>query len=462
MMNSSPDNRALKRAAHFRSIKTVARDTVLPLIALTCAAALCVAPAFARTPAVTGQDYTTNVINPVTETPELEFRSFFVGTDSNLYSMTYPYNTGMWSKVTGSNSRPAVAAGSGVVSSINELLSAQEMFYLITRPGGATHVERSFTSSYFPSDLSEQSHTAVPALPSPVSALVAFSDVCAGTDNVFYAGIDRHIHVLIWSAGHPWKHEDLTLSGGGHKVDSNLITGHESNASEEIFYIGSNGHIETLSRMSGCAGLPAFNGWHENDLTVQAPGAPLPVSGSSLAGFYDAAALRDAVFYLDHNQQVQELYRPVSDPISGFWDRADLTTAAGAPAAIPESPLVSQVHGVAVFAIQEEVSFFDAGGNIWQFTSSPASNVSMWAVGEPSAGFRPAVVGSPLFTDVNQSICFIGCENGDFADEYYYIAEVRNTHKELHIQKLSIVPNQAVAWSSTDITATTGAPDPAL
>jgi hypothetical protein len=132
------------------------------------------------------------------------------------------------------------------------------------------------------------------------------------------------------------------------------------------------------------------------------------------------------------------------------------------PAAIHESPLVSQVHGVDLFTIQEEVSFFDASGNIWQFTSSPASNVPMWAVREPSAGFRPAVVGSPLFTDVNQSVCSIGCELGDFADEYYYIAEVRSTHKELHIQRLSIVPNQAVAWSSTDITATTGAPDPAL
>ncbi len=112
---------------------------------------------------------------------------------------------------------------------------------------------------------------------------------------------------------------------------------------------------------------------------------------------------------------------------------------------------MSQLHGTGLDTGLEEVSYFDSAGHIWQFVSSPESN-SPWFGGEPSAGFPAAAAGSPLFTDVNFAVCFIDCELGDHADEYYYLTS------DNHVHRLSIIPNQQDSWVSADITATTGAP----
>jgi hypothetical protein len=445
MKISQTGRRTNTRAARSRSLPIVARVSALAVIVSGVLASLCVAPTFARTPSITGQEFNTNTPNPV-------FTTFFVGTDSNLYSMTYPYNSGNWGKVTGVQNRPAVSTGSGVLSSFNDHYGQPEMFYLTTTAANATHIEQSYTGLNTPYDLSALSATPASALPSPTSTLGAFSDDCADSDNVFYLGTDKHIHVLTWSPGHPWKEEDLTALAGGVSVAGNQIGAHESQASEEIFYTEANGHVAALWRWSGCPGFGAFNGWHNSDVTAAVPGAALAISGSPLTGFYDGSVPLDAVFYIDTTHHVQELFHAVGYPTNGPWQKINLTTATGLPVAVAGGPLVSQLHGTGLDVSTEEVSYFDSSGHIWQFVSAPETGSSNWGGAEPSAGFPPAAAGSPLFTDVNHVVCFIDCELGDSADEYYYLTS------DNHVHRLSIIPNQQVNWVSADITATTGAP----
>jgi hypothetical protein len=432
------------RAAQIRSVAATARGIALQLAAAGLLAALCAAPVLARTPVLSEQNFTDDESNSL-------FTILFAGTDSNLYALTYPFGTGMWSQMTGIKSRPAIAAGSGVVSSTNDHYGQAEEFYLTTTSTGATHVEQLYTGLNTPYDLSVLSSTPASALPAPTSTLYAFDNDCAGTDNVAYVGTDQHIHVLTWSAGHPWKEQDLTSMGGGGQVEGNVIGGHETPASNEIFYAESNGHIVALWSWLGCSGFPAFNGWHNSEITGNAPGAALAINGGAFSLLYDFPLSRDALFYIDRSHNVQLLVRTWGYPTNGPWQATNLTAAAGSPPAASGSALANRTQGFGDNVSGEVIAYFDATGNIWEILSVPEFDTP-WVAEEPSAGFPAAVAGSPLLTDINLNACPNDCEFGDLATEYYYITP------DKHVRKLSMIPNQSTVWNLIDITATTGAP----
>ena len=92
--------------------------------------ALGITAAGARSPALATNSYWLNYST-------LSHRTFFVGSNSQLYSMTYPYNHGQFTQVTGVNGRPPLAPGSGASASAG-IDADGEVFYL--RQIGRAHV----------------------------------------------------------------------------------------------------------------------------------------------------------------------------------------------------------------------------------------------------------------------------------------------------------------------------------
>jgi hypothetical protein len=418
-----------------------------PLLAACLLAAVCVAPAFARTPVLIQQGFSDAESNPV-------FAILFAGTDSNLYALTYPFGTGDWAQMTGIQNRPPIAAGSGVVASNNDHYGEPEEFYLTTTSTGATHVEQLFTGQNTPYDLSVLSSTPASALPAPTSTLYAFGNGCADTDNVAYVGTDQHIHVLTWSPNHPWKEQDLTSMGGGGKVEGNVIGGHTTPASNEIFYVEPNGHIVALWSWLGCGGYPAFNGWHNSEITGNVPGAALAINGGALTLLYDYPISRDALFYIDRSHNVQVLLRTWGYPTNGPWQAINLTAVSGSATAGSGSALAIRTEAVGDSVGAEVLAYFDATGSIWSIINVQEQDIAdSWFGGGGGGLSPPAAVGSPLWSDVNDLSCtFVGCEWGDFAEEMYYITT------DKHVQRVSNIPNQQANSGSFDITVTTGAP----
>jgi hypothetical protein len=107
--------------------------------------------------------------------------------------------------------------------------------------------------------------------------------------------------------------------------------------SREVFFIGSDRLIHEFWAWSDCRALTpgspgaAFDGWHYTPVSrANRNRAPQARSDSTLAGFRDATAKIDAVFFVDDIGHVQELlFTPQAN-----WTSLDLTQATRAePAA---------------------------------------------------------------------------------------------------------------------------------
>ncbi len=83
-----------------------------------------------------------------------------------------------------------------------------------------------------------------------------------------------------------------------------------------LIYLGTDQHVHELSWDS--------TGWHANDLTSAAGGAPLPATGSALGSYAFENQNTQHVIYLGTDQHVHELWWA-----SSGWHANDLSIAAG-------------------------------------------------------------------------------------------------------------------------------------
>jgi hypothetical protein len=290
--------------------------------------------------------------------------------------------------------------GSPIVSYEDTLTSEPEVFYLfIGDPRVGATVEQLSGESLSPSSLTVLANAQAAAVS---SGLAAYVDPLAGSDNIFYQGTDQHVHLLTWSPGLTWT-QDTRMASAPAAAFASALTGHMNAESEELFYLGSNQHIYELWRWS-----LNFDGWHSTDVTMANQSKPLAAVGSPLAGFYDAKAGSDAVFYIGTDQHVHELLF-----VSGTWTGIDVTSASGAPLAGAGSTLAAHLNTIAG---SEEVFFVDANQNVqelWSWsTAAPAwhpSNVTLAAGAAVLAN-----PGSPLTADIDS----VASPN---TDEVYYV-----------------------------------------
>jgi hypothetical protein len=326
---------------------------------------------------------------------------YFTGSNGELYfSFTY-YEGADVTQITGVGAAPAVARESGIASYINTIYGSPEVFYLTTNSNGNEDVEQLWGGTWFSTDLSKTTG-ASPATPG--SALAGFIDSCANTDNVVYVGTDQHVHLLLWSPSPGWSTQDLTAKSQTNPVNGVAliaqIKGTSPVQSEEIFYTEQDGHVHELWRWSGCANGPAFDGWHNNDVTLAAGGGEEPVAaGSSLAGLYDANASTDAIFYIGADFDIHEL----SFSPQGFWSTSNITYNSAAP-------IVGSTHSLSAVAGTDEpeaylgVAYFDSTGNtqyLWAASATP----TVWTRASGSLNSLSqsptAISGSPLISTFN-------------------------------------------------------------
>jgi hypothetical protein len=316
--------------------------------------------------------------------------------DDNLNVHQYAFN-GTWSYAdVGANVGVVPASlGSPIISYVNTIYSDTEAFYLTSDARGNQDIEQLWGASWSPNNLTSDAAAQPAALG---SGLVGYIDTIANSDNVFYQGQDQHVHLLTWTPVTAWA-EDTRLNAPVAAFAS-ALHGHMTEASDEVFYIGTNQHIYELWRWS-----KNYDGWHSVDVTLANGSKPVAAIGSPLAGFYDPAAGTDAVFYVGTNRHVYELlFSP-----SSVWSSIDVTSKVGAPNTGAGTALAAHLNTAAK---SEEVFFVTSTGaleELWSWsTAVPAWNTSVLPVAiAPEAG-------SPLTTNMDSA-------TNPVRDEVYYI-----------------------------------------
>ena len=138
-------------------------------------------------------------------------------------------------------------------------------------------------------------------LPPVNSPLVGYTTDWNEQQHVIYVGIDDdHVHEMFFDNG--WHHNDLTLAAGAPPVQSGTaaLVGYSTGWNEQqhvIFASNDDRHVHELF---------FDNGWHHNDLTLAAGGAPLQV-GSPLVGYAtDWNQQQHVIYFGDDDDHVHE------------------------------------------------------------------------------------------------------------------------------------------------------------
>jgi DNA-binding winged helix-turn-helix (wHTH) protein len=365
--------------------------------------------------------------------------AYYRGADTNLYQMVWSWDPSQWSQMTGIHGKPSVAQGSGILSYINTVNHRPEVFYLTQ---DTQHIEQISVLGFVPADLNAATGAPPAALG---SALAGFIDECSMTDNVFYVGSDRHLHLLLWSLGTGWTTQDLTSLTHSQDVLGGKLAALANGFSGEIFYFQSDHHVHELWRWSGCAGRSAFDGWHFADVNKEVGGdLPIAAAESGLTCSYDAVNARHSVFYSDVQNHMQGLF--FSDPAN--WKSVDVTAVSGAPK-MGSGTFTSLLNPMTK---SESVYFFDANQNVRGITSH-LSAPTKWSDAFPKpinilsgqcrgsgAPAAPAAVGSPLASDVNTLVAY---------EDLYYLGADQDLYQ---LERVNGV------WTCADITRLSGAP----
>jgi hypothetical protein len=359
----------------------------------------------------------------------------FVAQNSDLYETAYPFSA--TSQITGIGGRPAVAPQGNVTSYVNTIYGAQETFYVTSAASGSLDIEQLWGTTFSPTDLSQKTGAASAMAG---SSLVGFIDSCASSDNVFYVGSNGHIELLTWTPAGGWLTEDLTATTNTAAAAGTTLIGHikgtPPDQAQEVFYVETDDNVHELWRWSGCTGGPASDGWHNSDVsTANGDTGPAVAANSSVSGMFDPNSGTDAVFYVGTDSHLHELYFSTS----GIWSNIDVTASTSGPALLASTPLVAHINSVAG---SEEVFYFDPSSNVresWAWSSSSTTWHSDAASLNSYAGGAPAAeLGSPLITDVNTAALL---------DDVYYVGSNQN------IYELT-----GGSWRSVDITTQAMAP----
>jgi hypothetical protein len=347
---------------------------------------------------------------------------YYRGQDMNLYEGQWPWPSQprQLTQVPGASpAAPAVAPGSSIVAYDNSIYHAPEVFYLAATAYG-DHVEQLWGTSDYPTDLNDQIAPQSPVEPALAgSSLVGFMDSCAATDNVFYIDTNHHVRLLTWSPDSGWTSQDLTaLTHSGNAAGTQLI-GHIKGAGAEVFYLESDNRVHELWRWSGCPNAAQFDGWHTTTVNLaNLNNAPNAAAGSPLAGFYDANAAADAIFYVDVQGYLRELYFSPQ----GIWENINVTLTSGA--AKPAAGSALSAHLNLGSGSREAVYYLDSANNVRVVTASSQSATQWTNAGATVginllagtctgtlAGAPAAAAVSPLVSDTIGS-----------TDEIYYVS----------------------------------------
>lgn len=221
------------------------------------------------------------------------------------------------------------------------------------------------------------------------------------SQHVNFISADGHVHELYIAPGRSaWEDNDITAASGCPVTatsGSALEAFYGTDTSQHIHFIGTDGHVWELYANPG-------EGWRSNDLT-SASGGPLPVSGSPLAGYWQADSGQH-VDFIDANGHVQELYLATG----AAWVCNDITAAAGAAVAATPGSALSGYFGLDT---SQHLQYIGTDGHVHELYANAGAGWASNDLTAASNGILP-VAGSPLDgywqEDNSQHVNFIGID----------------------------------------------------
>jgi hypothetical protein len=213
------------------------------------------------------------------------------------------------------------------------------------------------------SNLSAQVGQAVLA---PTEKPAAYLFRAQGTAHVIYLGSvspssqDLQIQEF-WHDQNGWHANNLTSAAGGAPSParaSPIAYAAEFQQTQHVHYVGGDGHLHELWWDT--------DGWHHNDLTV-ASGAPLAQLGTSPAGFVSEAAQTQHVYFIGQDSQLHGIRWK-----AGNWSRHE--PLGGMPEATAASPV-----GYISDDGFERVSYVGVDGHVHELSLE-----DVWALQDPS------------------------------------------------------------------------------
>ena len=191
------------------------------------------------------------------------------------------------------------------------------------------------------------------------------------------------------------------------------------NNTDDIYTVGSNGHIYEFTDASGT--------WQSNDITGSTTGAPAAASGSSLASTYNSSTGQTTVYFVASDQHLHAIWRSNS----GTWATVDISAQSansGTSNILTNSPISAYVA-----QNSEWVSVIGTNENAYQMTDSSGA----WkATNLTWAGAPGAASGSSIANSFNPN---------DWDTSAYYVGN------DSHLHRVSCCPNNG-NWGTTDIT----------
>lgn len=174
---------------------------------------------------------------------------FYLCTNQHICQLWWDGNTWHSADVTAISGAGVAGSGSPLIGHVNSLANIDEVFYL----GADGHVDELWWEAthfqWHPADV-----TAI--LGAPLAAagtkLAAHVNSFDHLDEVFYLGQDQHVYALTWdSTTSTWHFTDLTLAAGATlALPGSSLTSHFNSIAnfDELFYIGIDQHIHEFFR----------------------------------------------------------------------------------------------------------------------------------------------------------------------------------------------------------------------
>lgn len=261
----------------------------------------------------------TNMIDTVQNRPEVHLISI----DAHIYELAWTSATGWFSldltAITSTPSNPTTLASvGGLTNMVDTIVSQPEVYYV----GTDNHVHQFYfagtpSRTWHTFDLS--GNTGGAAVMSN-SSLASLSDTLVGSPEVYYVGVDQHIHQLSYNTSTGWHNYDLysfaphpAAASGGLTALVDSVTG-----ALEAYYVGTDQHVHQLQ-------WGGSSGWHTFDVSAYLGATPAVIGQGTLTSMVDTLSNSLKIYYVGTDQHVHE----ISWNASSGYHTADITATAG-------------------------------------------------------------------------------------------------------------------------------------
>ena len=252
----------------------------------------------------------------------------FEAANGHIYQAYSSSNPSSWSfqDVTSITSSGGAAIGTPLVTYSDSTTGVQYVFYI----GLNQHVNVLYWLGTWAAVDASSVGGAVPAALG--STLTGFYENQSHAAHVFYEAADQHIHELYTNQnpGYIGIMDNSGMSGATPAINGSPLTGYFDNGlqQENLFFLGIDQHIHHLFYKY------ATPGWQAEDVTELGSGIAAGL-GSSLSSFQDVVGNQQHVFYVGADNHLHQFY------YAGSWHPNDVTASLGAQVPALTSPLTS-------------------------------------------------------------------------------------------------------------------------